>query len=751
MSDIKRVLGHLGRAAGAGAVMLGAGLASAQDSGKIEDVVVTATRRPESLEKVPVAVSVITGAQADAHLIADLQDLSAAVPALDFRTGSSNKDRDIFVRGIGTVTTSPGVEPSVSTVVDGVVLARPGQATLDLLDIDRIEVLRGPQGTLFGKNATAGVINVETATPTATPHAYVDAAYLGGGDEYRVKAGVSGEVIPGLLSALISGLADGESGTVKNLANGNDLNGYVHNGVRGKLVFTPNADLRITLAADYLFSRDTVPNGVFVSTAQAAYPTGAITNSAALAANLARSGVTPSANNTNVANSADSSTRDYNGGVSATVDWALGDYSLTSITAFRKWQNIQEQDYDQLAVLAAGVPSVTDHGYLLFDQTSEELRVASPKGHFIDYVAGLYFMHAVDNETYGRSLATLSAAGAETDNFGRSTFGTTGNNYAAYGEATLHLTEDLRGIVGLRVVHDDLDYRFRRVSTSAAAVTGIQPNFVSSGSTSTNDYTDRFGLQYDLSPESNVYATYSRGYLGPAYNVFFNMVASSALALKPETSSSYEIGAKSRLFDGHLQANLAGFVTDFDNYQANFTDSVAGALVTRLINAGKVSTHGVEADFEAKPFERVSISGSAAWTQARVDQFACPANAAISCNINGEPLPFAPDWKLYGDANYTLPVGNGLKLVLDTDYRWQSHVQYQLTETPDTIQGSYGIWNGTVTLADSEDGWRVSALVKNILDTHYDSYLGHGNLGGLVRWVPRDNSRYFGVDLRKEF
>jgi iron complex outermembrane receptor protein len=759
MGDItfrgKRALANLSRAAGAGAVLFAAAQAAAQtsapESGRIEDVVVTATRRPESLEKVPVAVTVISGEQADLHLIEDAQDLANAVPALDFRTGSSNKDRDILVRGIGTITTSPGVEPSVSTVVDGVVLARPGQATLDLLDIDRIEVLRGPQGTLFGKNATAGVINIETTQPTEDPHAYVDAAYLGGGDEYRVKAGVSGEVVPGLLSALLSGVTSGESGNVTNVTNGDHLNGYVHNGLRGKLLFTPSDDLRITLAADFLFSRDTVPNGVFVSTSQAAYPTGAITNSAGLASNLARSGIVPSANNTTVANNTDSSTRDYNGGVSATVDWSLGDYTLTSITAFRKWQNIQEQDYDEVALLTAATPSVTDHGYLLFDQTSEEVRLASPKGHLIDYVGGLYFMQAVDNETYGRSLATLSAAGFETNNSGLSTYGTTGNDYAAFGEATINLTESLRGIVGLRVVHDDLDYHFHRISTSPVAVTAIQPAFTSSGSTSANDYTDRFGLQYDVTPETNVYATYSRGYLGPAYNVFFNMVASSTLALKPETSASYEVGTKSRLFDDRLQANLAGFITDFDNYQANFTDSVAGALVTRLINAGKVSTRGVEADLEARPFERVVLTGAGAWTLARVDQFACPANATVSCNINGEPLPFAPNWKFSGDANYTQPLGNQLKLVADTDFRWQSKVQYSLAQTPDTIQGAYGIWNGALTLANDQDGWRISALVKNILDTHYDSLIGHGNLGGLVRWVPRDNSRYFGVDLRKEF
>ncbi len=163
---------------GAGIFALGSAVLSAEaaepaaegtaSSGQLEEIVVTATRREARLQEVPIAVSVLSGAQADLHALNDAQDLVAAIPALNFRTGASNKDRDIFVRGIGTVTTSPGVEPSVSTVIDGVVFARPGQATLDLLDIDHIEVLRGPQGTLFvGKNATAGVINVVSTDPTA--------------------------------------------------------------------------------------------------------------------------------------------------------------------------------------------------------------------------------------------------------------------------------------------------------------------------------------------------------------------------------------------------------------------------------------------------------------------------------------------------------------------------------------------------------------------------------------------------------
>ncbi|MEI9985168.1 MAG: TonB-dependent receptor plug domain-containing protein [Aliidongia sp.] len=154
------------------------------------------------------------------------------------------------------MSTSPGVEPSVSTVVDGVVLARSGQATLDLVDLDHVEVLQGPQGTLFGKNASAGVVNISTKEPSDTFQGFADAGYYSG-NEYRVDTSLSGPIIPGELDGLLTLLGAGYDGNVTNLFNGEKVNGYLHDGFRTKLLFTPNADLSITLAADYLHSEDT--------------------------------------------------------------------------------------------------------------------------------------------------------------------------------------------------------------------------------------------------------------------------------------------------------------------------------------------------------------------------------------------------------------------------------------------------------------------------------------------------------------
>jgi iron complex outermembrane receptor protein len=714
------------------------------------DIVVTARHRSESLQKVPVAVAVVTGAQARAQSLNDLQDIATTVPSIDFRTGASNKDRTIFVRGIGTISTSPGVETSVSMVVDGVVMSRPGMATLDLLDIDHIEVLQGPQGTLFGKNASAGVINVVTQNPTATPHAFVEGSYFEG-NEYRLKAGVSGPILGDQLEGLISGFYGHYDGNVHDLNSNELVNGYTHEGVRGKLLARPTDDLTLTLSADYTDSTDTTPTGVYESLHQIAYPTGAVSTATAVGAALGAVGITASPDNKTIDTNVLSRVHDQNGGASLQADWKVfGDYTITSITAWRDWKNLQHQDFDMLAMPTLSLPQGADTGHLSFNQESQELRIASPKGQFIDYVAGIYWLRAEDNEIYERDDVT-NVGGVLTPNSGIAHYGTLENNFAVFGEADVNFTSNFRAILGYREIWDWLSYYHNRVSTSPVAVTGIAPTVTNGpGSTEDTGYADRFGLQYDLTPNAMMYATYSRGYKGPAYDVFFNMQPVNTPPLSPETSNAYEIGAKFSAFDQRLRADVAWFDTVFNNYQANSVQEIGGAPVTNLINAGTVETRGVEGDFTAVPFERLTLNANVIYDDARVVDFPCPSNAAASCNINGEPLPYAPRWKLHVMGDYVIPATDAFNVDLQTDYNYQTATQYQFAETPSTIQPAYGIWNASIALIGKDD-WTARVLVKNILDQHYSSYLANGTNGGTVRWVPRDDDRYFGIDLRKDF
>lgn len=756
-ASTRRAAKHAGKAywlVGAAALALADAASAAADADsapQVAEVVVTARHRDESLQKVPISVAVVNGADALAKNLNDIGDISAEVPSVDFRTGASNKDRTIFVRGIGTISTSPGVEPSVSTVVDGVVLGRPGQATEDLLDIDHIEVLRGPQGTLFGKNASAGVVNIVTKSPTSTLTGAFDGSYFEG-NEYRLSGYASGPLTDNV-KGLVSGFFGHYDGNVYDRATQQEVNGYDHAGARAKLVYTPTADLTLTLSGDFTHSLDSTPSGVWVSARQVAYPTGAVSTNAALAGALTAEGVTPSADNRTISDNDHTNVHDDNGGVSLQADYDLGGgWRLTSISAWRGWRNNQFQDYDQLSTLSASLPQAEDIGHVSFHQTSEELRIASPKGRLVDFVAGLYYLDAVDTETYERDVHRI-ISGANVADYGLNHYGSSDSNYAVFGEANVNLTQRFRLIVGARGVLDDLSYYTDRISTATAthSVTGVQPSFADTGSAERAGVAGRAGLQYDISPDVTTYVTYSHGYKGPAYNVFFNEAQANTGLLNPETSNSYEIGLKSRSFGGRLQVDLAGFITDFSNFQANSTQIVSGALVANLVNAGTVTTRGVELDAVAKPFAGFTLKFDGAFDDAHVVNFPCPAGAPASCDINGEPLPFAPKWKLHVDGDYRKPITDRFDLDLDTDYNWQSKTQYQLAETADTIQPAYGIWNASLGLIDPHAGWAVRFLVKNITDEHYSSYLSHGTLGGLVRWVPRDDDRYVGVNVHKDF
>ncbi|HSC82542.1 MAG TPA: TonB-dependent receptor [Pseudomonas sp.] len=695
----------------------------------LSTVTVTATRREESLQKVPVAVSVVDGEQLERDNRNSVASIVQQVPTLNYRTGASNKDTSLFIRGVGTISTSPGVEPTVATVVDGVVFGRPGQSTLDLLDLQRIEVLRGPQGTLFGKNASAGVLNIVSKDAPEQTSGYADYSHFGGGNENRLRFGIGGRLSDTLKGSL-STLLGKYDGNVENVANGHDVNGYDRKGVRGKLEFEPSDDFKFTLIADHSDGEDDIPSGVIVSTTSPAFAS-------------ALQPVNPSDHNRDINSDYKTHVEDQNSGLSGQADWQLGDYTLTSITAWRGWDNTQYQDGDRSAQLP--LTASHDKGEVDYDQYSQELRLTSPKGEFNEYVLGAYYFHGNSDETYKR----LSVNGGVA-NSGRADYSVSNDSVALFGENTFNFTEDFRGLLGLRWTHDDLEYDHRRLSSSATPVTGIQPSTSSEGSVDEDGFSGRTGLQYDFSDNLTGYATYSRGYKGPAYNTFFNMQPRDTEALKPETSDAYEVGLKSTAWNNRLTANLAVFHTDYDNYQANFFDTVANQVVTRLVNAGSVKTQGVELDYSLQATRQLKFSGAVAYTKARVDHFNCPPGAAATCDIDGGRLPFSPDWKSYVRADYSIPLDNGLDVELSSDYSWQDDVQFSLDQNPDTIQGAYGIWNASLALADYHDGWRVALIGKNLADKSYAQALASGGTY-IYRSVPRDDERYFGVQLHKDF
>ncbi len=722
-------------------VLIGAAFASAAaaaqtpDADTVATVTVTATRRSASLQSVPVAVTVVDGEQLERSNRTSIDSVVQEVPSAVFRQQGGNKDSTIFVRGIGTISTSPGVEPTVSTLVDGVVYARPGQATIDLLDIDRLEILRGPQGTLFGKNASSGVLNIISRAPSERTSGFVDAA-LWQGNEKRVRAGIAGSIAPGVARASLTAAWADYEGNVDNVGGGGKVNGYQRKGVRARVDLTPTRELDVSLIADYLRG-DSSPTQVPYKALNTAFAQG-----------IAPLVATP--DNRSIRADLPSAIDDTNKGVSAQVNWRKNGYTLTSISALREWDNTQRTSSSPIANgadparVTTAFPGTRDIGTLAFRQVSQELRVASPGGGAFDYVAGLFYLHGKDAETYQRIVTTMRVDSGLAD------YGVTSDSCAAFGEATWHVAPSWRLIGGARWTHDDLDYRHARSSTQAAAFPGVQPAVNNRGSTSEDGHSGRLGIQHDLSAKVNAYATYSRGYKGPAFNVFFNMLARDTLALKPETSNSLELGLKSTLFDKRVTVNAALFKTDYANYQANFYDTVTGAVVTRLINAGDVSTQGLEIDISARPLPQLRLTAATAYTEATVDNFNCPPAAAASCNLNGKTLPFAPRFKSFVRGTWSLPLSGGLRSEFSLDYSYQSRVQYDLFQSPETIQPGYGVVNAEVLLSHPDAGWRVALVGKNLANKSYATNLITG-AGYVTRTVARDDRRYVGVTARKEF
>ena len=748
------------------------GVACAQNTSgaPLEEVLVFAQKRSENLNDVPLAVSVVSGDLLGSTGTVSAESLVNLVPSLTFRKGTTNVNSSFNLRGVGTISFSSGVEPSVSTVLDGVVLARSGMAFTDLLDIDRIEVLRGPQGTLFGKNSSAGVVQILTADPTDSVDGYTE---ISGSDdeEYRVRGVLSGPLSDTVRARV--GASYGEySGNIRNVFNGDEVNGYERYGVRGKLVWDASEAVAVQLTGDYMRAEDDCCADVigFVDPAQAR-------NTRVLLPSIAP--VNPSDTNRRIDNDLQPRTEDESWGLAAQIDWTLGEYTLTAITAVRGWENTELRDgdfrSDATRSVSGSVPAgdtlLHDFGTLDFQQVTQELRIASPTAGFVEYVGGLFYYSTDQDNVFTRTIrqCTASALPPEANgnvpcnagstfvqHSGTARFNTKLDNYAAFGNLTFNLTDSFRLLTGARYTNDDLEYTFTRLSTSATAQPGIQPAFSSAAalappSVDEDDISYRAGLQYDLSEDVMAYATYTDGYKGPAFNIFFNMNASNTLPIAEEDVKASEVGLKSTVLDGRLIVNLAAFHTEYQGFHANSFVQVAGTTVSTLTNAGAVRTQGAELDFIVRATNDVSLSGGVAYTDAEITKANCATGAAASCaQRKGKQLAFSPNLKASLSADWRLPLPETLPfdVHLTSAYTYQSDVNYDLDRNPLAAEDAYGLLDFGIALQDRNDRYKLSLLAKNLADEQYTT-LKVVEGGAFVRnQIARDADRYLALALR---
>jgi iron complex outermembrane receptor protein len=739
------------------------------------EIVVTAQKRSERLQDVPVAVSVVSGSALASLSRPSIESATQLVPSLNVLKSGTSLNQTIFLRGVGTATFSIAGEPSVSTVVDGVVYARSGEAFTDLVDIDQMEVLRGPQGTLFGKNASAGLINITTRRPTATAGGSLEAGYFSGG-EHRIRGIINAPLSSDVLTRVTAFYA-AYDGNIRNITTGDDVNGYKRYGIRGQLLFQPaGSSLRVLLIGDYYKNNDDCCAEV-IGTPPIAGATGLPTTSIISAALP-----TPRGDETReIAQNLVTRTRERGAGVSAQIDLDVGEHTLTSISAYRDWKNTEIRDGDFLPRAYSGFNQLHDTGPQVSNTLSQEVRLTSPGDQMFTYVLGGFISRAEADRVFTRenivcnvtpaltALTPCGTAGAPASTLPGATarFGSVFDNAAVFGQGVFNVSDQLRLLAGLRYTRDKLEVYHSRNTRLAGP--GIQPSFPATGTgtgqpatvfrarTSESNVSGKASIQYELTDDVMAYASYTRGYKGPAYNVFFNLNANGTNVIEPETVNSYELGLKNSLMNGRLVLNLTAFSARYKNFQANNPDVVAGVVVTRFTNAGTVSTKGAELDLYYQPVRDLTFSGGLAYTDAQVERFRLPPGALPTQVVPpGTPLAFAPKWKGSLSADYRFRDLGTLDLWLGGSVNSQSKQISQFSPDPivrrlTTIDG-YTLANLSAGISDDADTWRVTFQVRNLFDLSFASAIQSGGPAGSYRYqISRDADRYFGVTGRVNF
>ncbi|HEV7232641.1 MAG TPA: TonB-dependent receptor, partial [Sphingorhabdus sp.] len=555
---------------------------SAPAFAQVEEIVVTAQKVEENVQDVPIAITAVSGDALVAAGTTSLENLGQLVPSVTFRKGTTNANSAVVLRGVGTISFSIAAEPSVSTVVDGVVLSRSGQAFADLVEIERLEVLRGPQGTLFGKNASAGLINVVSKGGTDTLEGEFTAEYYEG-NEVRTRGTISGPIAQDLTFRANAFFGKYE-GNITNVypftTRDRKINGYEHLGFRGLLDFD-NGPTRIKIIADYYEADDDCCGEV----------TG-VSRGAVLNAELNLPlGVSQGENQRFVNHNLVTQSNDRQYGITVNADFdVLTDHTLSAIYGYRNWNNEEIREGDFLPRAIVGTPQLHDRGFVETDQSSFELRLASDQSKPFKYQVGGFYWRSENTQDFTRDVITCTTstlpidprAGARPCNlndFVNTLFPTATSrslvdieNYAVFGQATYDFTDWIGLTVGLRWTHDSIDYAHRRfpgvnrttglpatgagISGSPAGgtiATGGNGTVLSTGSSTNSNFSGKAVLTVKPSEDVMLYGSYTRGYKGPAFNVFFNHTApTNSVPIDEETSDSFELGIKSRFADNRI-------------------------------------------------------------------------------------------------------------------------------------------------------------------------------------------------------
>lgn len=764
----------------------------------VDEIVVTARRRSESAQSIPLAISVVGGDHIDNTGAFNVGRLQQLTPTLQYYS-SNPRNTAVNIRGIGAPfgLTNDGIEQGVGIYVDDVYYARIASATFDFLDVAQIEVLRGPQGTLYGKNTTAGAINITTRQPTFDFEARAEVS-VGNLDFKQAKIAISGPLSENLAARLAISSTN-RRGTIYNVTSDRWIQSQDNLGIRGQLLWEPSDDVKVTVSGDFNKQDAACCGTVFVRTG--ATQRALNRQFAALAA--AQGYSFPSDNPFDRLTDVDAPLNAGNkvGGAAVKAEWDIGGGTLTSITAWRFWDWKPENDRDY-----TGLPIVTkSQNPSQQDQYTQEFRY-NRSSEKLDFVVGAFgFYQRVDTqgtEQHGSASSgwninpsnALSNDPTVLDGLtARNTQWLKNLSLALFGQASFKVTDAFTIQPGVRLNYDKKEgYYERRVfagdgseitfadtdAVSAARLAIFDPQLIAPEFSDWNFSYDLTG-SYRLTPDVIGYVTYAKTFKSGGINQngvprdgSGNPILEAA-TVKPESVNHLEAGIKAQFWDRKATLNLSAFRTDIKDYQANVNNGQFGVLRGYLANAGKVRTQGFEWDFSVRPSERFNAYVNGAYTDAKYKEFVdapCPPELAggttaaegqaisapgtpsgispANCDISGQRLPGVSKWSFSYGAEGNVPAtlfGKEGEVFLGYDGSYRTRFSSNPSPSAYTWIDGYSLSHFRLGFR-AKDGIEVYGWLRNAFDQQYFEQLsvGPGNTG-LIVGIPGDPQTWGGT------
>jgi iron complex outermembrane receptor protein len=728
----------------------------------IDEIVVTAQKRNEKLQDVPIAITAVTPAALDRFDINDIRGLTKITPNTTIEAVSVDQSSaTVFIRGIGDRSEEALQDPPNAVSVDGVYLVGYSGVLLDTYDVQQVEVLRGPQGTLQGRNAVGGAINLTTKRPTYDPH--LDAELGTGNYKFgEARFTVQGGLVSDKVAAKVFFATENRAGYIRNLQLPDFPLGSVESYfARAGLLINPNTYTDIYLTADYSLQR-TGQTGHSADDANN-YPRKE-PDAQLASANCAVFGkCTPDADWTTTADYTPKNLQKA-GGLAANANFDFGATKLTSITGFRRVANHQSNDLD-----SSSTPEfIVDDRHIVQNQFSQELRLASQEnggldfGGKMDWVAGLYLLHQhfdlhepvfLNIQAVGLPTAACPLIpGARTNLREPGCFlelssyrNQTLNSYAGFGHATWRFTDTFSIFGGFRYTRDKKDYN-QEANVGGVIVTPAGQNYEK---TFTNTSFDA-GAQYKITPNNIAYMRFAQAYRAGGFNS--DSQPNLPDTFNPEKANSYEIGLKSEFNDRRYSVNSAVFRIDYKDLQRAVAHFVTSGNTQQILlsttNAAKAKIQGFEIEGIALPVDDLRLQLSIGYLDAKYIQYSVPevVNGAPTGNLidlSNLRLPFTPKTTVSFAADYTFhfrsPPGVFSRLTAGLDVQHRSALATSPTDTPVSAQDGYALINAHFEFSDDSKKYSVVVWGNNLANKHYilngelDGNLNHFQVEGLPR------------------